>query len=96
MCIKKSVEPRVFKKVIYILAKTSHLESLEDVYYWEKRKDGQITDLEFHRLEIVKKTCVSNTVETFGYVEQPKALAILSDVTVRKCAVEQEDLKPYW
>ena len=25
-----------------------------------------------------------------------KALAILSDLTVRKSAVDQEDLKPYW
>ena len=26
----------------------------------------------------------------------PKALAILSDITVGRSAVDQEDLKPYW
>ena len=45
-----------------------------------------------------------NPVKCFGYIKcdssssprSVKSLAILSDMTVRRSAVDQEDLKPYW
>ena len=45
-----------------------------------------------------------NPVKSLGYIKchssssprPAKALAILSDTPVRRSAVDQEDLKPYW
>ena len=46
-----------------------------------------------------------NSVESLGYISNAtaqvipdllKGLAILSDTTVRRSAVDREDLKPYW
>ena len=42
-----------------------------------------------------------NSVKSFGYIkcyssDLLKALAILSDTTVRSSAVDRDDLKPYW
>ena len=48
---------------------------------------------------------MQNSVKTLGYIkcytaqvapDLLKALAILSDTTARRSAVDQEDLKPYW
>ena len=55
------------------------------------------------RLKFVKKTSLTNPVKNLGYFKcysssspgQLKALAILSDTTVRRSEVDQEDLKPY-
>ena len=49
----------------------------------------------------MKKTIIPNSFESLGYIkclapEMLKALAILSDVTIRRSAVDQEDLKPHW
>ena len=53
----------------------------------------------------MKKVIMPNSEESFGYISNAtaqvtpdllKALAILSDTTVRRSAVDQEDLKPYW
>ena len=54
--------------------------------------------------KFVKKTSMPNPVKSLGYIKchsssnprTVKALAILSDTTVRRSAVDQEDLKPYW
>ena len=58
------------------------------------------------RLKSVKKTSVPNPVKSPGLdissatgwvaLDLLKALAILSDATVRRSAVDREDLKPYW
>ena len=55
-------------------------------------------------LKVVKSTCMPNPVECLGYIEYYissssdllKAIAILSDTNVRRSAVNQEDLHPYW
>ena len=51
----------------------------------------------------MKKTSMTNPVKSLGSsatarvaLDLLKALAILSDTTVRRSAVDQEDLKPYW
>ena len=52
----------------------------------------------------VKRTSMSNPVKSLGYIKchslssprTVKPLAILSDTTVRRSAVDREDLKPYW
>ena len=52
----------------------------------------------------VKKTSMQNPVKSFGYIKcyssnsaRPvKTLTILSGTTVRRSAVDREDLKPYW
>ena len=53
----------------------------------------------------MKKTSMSNPVKSLGYIKCAtarvapdllKALAILSDTTVRRSAVDQEDLKWHW
>ena len=51
-----------------------------------------------------KKTGLPNPVKSLGYIKYYslsssnllKALEILSDATVRRSAVDQEDLKLYW
>ena len=56
------------------------------------------------RLEFVKKSSMPNPVKSLGYIRcynwtsssLLKDLAILSDTTVRRSAVDWEDLKPYW
>ena len=59
------------------------------------------------RLKFVKRTSLINPVKSLGYIkcyssslvssspDQLKALSILSDTTVRRSEVDQEDLKPY-
>ena len=52
----------------------------------------------------MKKTSMLNPVKDCGYIQccsssSPsllKGLAILSDTTVQRSAVNREDLKPYW
>ena len=52
----------------------------------------------------LKKTSMPNPVKSLGYIKCTalvapdllKALAILSDTTIIRSAVDQEDLKPYW
>ena len=56
------------------------------------------------RLQFVKKTSMPNSVESPGISraiarvapDLLKVLAILSDTTVRRSAIDREDLKPYW
>ena len=51
------------------------------------------------RLKIAKKNSMQNPVKILGYIKcysLLKTLAILSDTTVRRFAVDQKDLKPYW
>ena len=82
---------------------TFHPEPLEAVYYKEKKKLGQISDLKFHRLRFMKKTNMPNPVKsnissaTYWVAQNLlKALAILLDTTVRRSGVDREELKPYW
>ena len=35
-------------------------------------------------------------IKCYGWSSPRKTLAILSDITVRRSAVDPEDLKPYW
>ena len=53
----------------------------------------------------MKKTSMPNSVENLGYIpsatarvapDLSKAQAMLSDTTVRRSAVDREDLKSYW
>ena len=52
----------------------------------------------------MKKTSMSDSAKSLRYItcynstspDLLKATAILSDTTVRRSAVDQEDLKPYW
>ena len=48
----------------------------------------------------MKKTSIANSVKSLATAgvapDVLKALAILSDTTARKSAVDLEDLKPYW
>ena len=59
-------------------------------------------DLKFHKFV---KIIMPNSVESLGYISNAtaqvipdllKGLAILSDTTVRRPAVDRENLKPYW
>ena len=83
--------------------KTSNPELPEAIYYWEKKKWGQISDLKFHDLSLWREAYqtlpkaldISNAIA--GVVpEMLKVQAILSDTTVRRSAVDREDLKPHW
>ena len=54
--------------------------------------------------QFLNKTSMPNSVESIGYIKcysssnpRPvKTLAILSDTTIRRSAVDQEGLKSYW
>ena len=75
-------------------AKTSHPETLGAVYSWENTKQGQISD---RNLQL--SLCWRSDLEYMKYTvpENPdllQALAILSDTTVRRFAINQEHLKP--
>ena len=77
--------------------KTSHPKGLEAVYYWEKRNKAKEIPV---RIEFVKITSMLKPVEKLGYIKCYSSgssdQAILSDTTVRRSAVNQQDLKPYW
>ena len=51
------------------LVKTSLPEPLEAVYYWGKKKKGQISDLNSIRLSFVKKTSMPNPVKSLRYIK---------------------------
>ena len=68
--------------------KTSHPDPPEAVYYWEKKKQGQISDLS-RALDISSATALVALCLL-------KDLAIISHTTVKRSAVHWEDLKPYW
>ena len=79
--------------------KTFCPKPLETIYYWEKTKQDQISDLKFHKTEVCKKTQLENLLKISSATAQvapdlSKSLAILSVTTVRRSAVDQEDLKP--
>ena len=82
---------------------TSHPEPHGAFYYCEKKK-AQKSDRNSIRLQFVKTNSMPNSVESLEYIKSTtqvapdllKALAILSDIMVRRFAVDQEDLKPYW
>ena len=54
------------------------------------------------RLKFVKNTSMPNSAKSISSAtarvtpDLLKALPILSDTTVRRSAVDREDLKPYW
>ena len=77
--------------------KTSYPKALEAVYYWAKRNKAK--EIPF-RLKFVKITSMLKPVEKLGYVKCYSSgssdVAILSDTTVRRSAVDREDLKLYW
>ena len=58
----------------------------------------------FIRSSFVKNTNMPNSIKSLGYIKcyslsnprPAKSLAILSDTTVGRSAVDQKDLKPYW
>ena len=78
--------------------KTSHPEPLDVVYCCEKMKKNQIADLKFLRFEFVKTT-LPNPVESLDISSATarvvpdllKALAVLSDTTVRRSAINREE-----
>ena len=35
--------------------KTSHVQPAEAAYYWEKKKEGEITDLKFHKTYVCEE-----------------------------------------
>ena len=63
-------------------------------------KKGKISDLKFHKTEVCeedqsKALDISSATAPLA-TDLLKALAILSDPTVRRSAVDREDLKTYW
>ena len=83
--------------------KISYPEPPRAAYFWEK-KQGQISDQKFQRLQFVRKTSMPISVESLAYISNVtawvapdllKALAIPSDTTVRRPAADWQDLKPY-
>ena len=46
----------------------SHPEPTKAIYYWEKKKSGQISD-KVIRFKFVKKTGMPNSVKGFGYIK---------------------------
>ena len=92
---RKSVGPRIgleeLQHELYILVKTSHPEPPEVVYYQEKKKQGQISDLKF-----ISKALDMSSATTRVAPDLLKVLTILPDTTVRRSAVDLEDLKPQW
>ena len=83
----------------------SHPEPPEATYYWEKKKYGQISDQKFHNTSVCEedqhaKLCQKPwkyhmLITAWVAPDLLKALAIQSDATVRRSAVDWEDLKPY-
>ena len=76
--------------------KTFHPELLEAVYYREK---SQISDLKFHKTYVCEeekhsKPCQKPYATARVAPDLLKALAILSDTTMRRSAVDREDIKP--
>ena len=77
---------------------------LKPSYYWERGKKAKYLYWNSTRLMFVKKTRMPKPVKSLGYIKchsssssrSLKALAILSDTTVRRSAVDWEDLKPSW
>ena len=80
--------------------KTSHPESPKAAYYSEK------TNLQFHKNYVFgedqhanpfQKPWICQVLQTPQVAPDVlKAPAILSDTTIRRSAVDREDLKPYW
>ena len=79
-------------------------EPPEAAYYQEKKKQGQISDLKFHKTYVCEedqhaKLCRKPWITCAAALVAPdllKTLAILSDTTARRSAVDREDLKPCW
>ena len=80
--------------------KTCHTVPHEAIYYREKKKQGQISDLKFHKTYVCEEdqSKALDISSATARVAQDllKALVILSDTTVRRSAVDLEGLKPYW
>ena len=102
MYSRKSVGPRkTLEKLQHsldILVKIYHPEPLEAIYYCEKKKQGQISDLKVCEENQHAKPKPLDILSATAWVTPDllKAPAILSDTTVRRSAVDPEDLKPYW
>ena len=98
MYTMKNVGPRM-----EILVNTFHPEPLKAITKKTRNKAKYLTQNSI-RLKFVKKTSTSNPVESLDLLSVTdqidphllNALAILSDTGVRRSAVDQEDLKPYW
>ena len=83
--------------------KTSHPEPLKVFITVKRRNKIKYLTWNSIRLKFVKKTSMLNSeaLDIWSATAQVapdllKALAILSDTTVRRFAVDREDLKPYW
>ena len=66
----------------------------------KKRNKAKYLTCNSIRLKFVKKTSMPNSVDISSATARVapdllKALAVLSDTTVRRFVVDQEDLKPY-
>ena len=61
-----------------------------------KNKQAKYCACNFIRLECVKGSSMLSLVESIEIPDLLKVLARFSDTTVRKSAVDREDLKPYW
>ena len=61
-----------------ILVKTSYPKPLQAVYYWEKKKQGQILDLKFHKPEVCEedqhaKLCQKLWIDQVLQLKQPQS-----------------------
>ena len=69
----------------------------------EKRRN-KAKYLTWNSIKLVKKTSIPNSVESLGYIkcyssvvpDLLKSLAFLSNTTIRRSAIDREDLKSYW
>ena len=85
--------------------KTSHWEPPEVILYWEKKTSGQIffleiPDIKFEDLSLWRRP-VCQTLSEAWVISRPtakivtdllNALAVLSDITVRRSAIAWKDL----
>ena len=94
------IEPSGTPSLMDILVKTSHSNPLEAVCYSKKKKWGKNIWPESLWKRPAGQT-LSKALDISSATAQVapnllKALAILSDTTVRRSAVDREDLNPYW
>ena len=84
--------------------KTSHIEPPTMSITEKRRNKAKYLTSNVIRLMFVKKTSIPNLSRALDLssataqvtLDLLKVLAILSDKTVRRSAINLEDLKPYW
>ena len=70
--------------------------------YITKKGQNNAKYMEFHKNYVCEEDQHAKPfqklwyIKCYGWSSPRKALAILSDITVRRYAVDPEDLKPYW